>query len=179
MARTNPTRPGTRHLAVLLAVLLAAGLALAGCTADDPADLPEAEAVAVTDAWVKAAEEGMTAAFGALTNSSDCAVTVTAATTAAAARVELHETVASDTGEMVMQEIDGGFVIPAGATLTLEPGASHLMLMGLIAPISAGEDVTVTLTFADGSTLEFTGPAKEFSGANENYEDGAEMAPGH
>ena len=86
--------------------------------------------------------------------------------------VELHETVANDSGEMVMQPKEGGFVIPAGGTLTLEPGANHIMLMGLAKPIVAGDEVSFTLTFADGSTYTFTAPAKDFTGANENYVGG-------
>ncbi len=172
---TRPlVRPGTRPIAALLAVL-----ALAGCTSAGRADLTAAEAVTVADAWVKAADEGMSAAFGTLTNTSDGDVTLVSAMSPAAARVELHETVPGDAGEMVMREVESGFVIPAGTTLTLEPGGNHLMLMGLTAALRAGEDVTVALTFSDGSTLDLTGPAKEYSGANESYEDGGAMGSGH
>jgi copper(I)-binding protein len=46
------------------------------------------------------------------------------------------------------------------------------MLMGLVSPIKAGDEISFTLTFSDGSTFEFTVPAKDFAGANENYEGG-------
>ena len=75
---------------------------------------------------------------------------------------------------MVMREKDGGFVIPAGGKLALEPGANHIMLMGLSGPLTAGSDVTFTLTFSDDSTYEVTAPVKDYSGANENYEGGEE-----
>ncbi|MEZ3160491.1 copper chaperone PCu(A)C [Microbacterium sp. BWT-B31] len=124
----------------------------------------------ISDAWVKAADEGMSAAFGELTNSSDQDVTVTSATSEASSMLELHETVENDAGEMIMRPIEGGFVIPAGGTLHLEPGGNHIMLMDLTAPLAAGDEATFTLTFSDDSTYEFTAPVKDYSGANETYE---------
>lgn len=44
------------------------------------------------------------------------------------------------------------------------------MLMGLTEPIVAGAENTFTLTLSDGSTVEFTVPAKDYSGANESYD---------
>lgn len=123
---------------------------------------------------MKSADEGMSAAFGTLLNSGDDDVTVVSVTSEASDMIELHETVENEAGEMVMREKDGGFVIPAGGKLALEPGANHIMLMGLSGPLTAGSDVTFTLTFSDDSTYEFTAPVKDYSGANENYEGGEE-----
>jgi hypothetical protein len=47
------------------------------------------------------------------------------------------------------------------------------MFMDVTDPIEPGEDVTVTLTFEDGSTMDFDAPARSFSGAEEDYEGGA------
>ena len=158
----------------LAAAVAAAILLLAGCsTPSTPAEAaPAAEAITLTDAWAKSADEGMTAAFGMLANTSDQDVTITSATSPAATMIELHETVDDGTGQMVMREVEGGFVIPAGGMLDLAPGGNHLMFMGLTAPMAAGDEVTITLTFSDGSTTEFTAPVKDYSGANENYEGG-------
>ncbi|WP_084350808.1 copper chaperone PCu(A)C [Millisia brevis] len=134
-----------------------------------------AEAVTLDDAWVKAADAGMSAAFGVLSNSSDADVTVTAAASPASTMLELHQTVTNDAGEMVMTPVEGGFVVPAGGTLALEPGGNHIMLMDLTGPLVAGDEVPVTLTFADGSTAEFTAPVKDYSGANESYEGDSGM----
>ncbi|MCP2267252.1 copper chaperone PCu(A)C [Promicromonospora thailandica] len=166
----------TTRLAGLLAV---ATLTLAGCgaTADaaqDDAASPAGQDVTLADGWVKAADSGMSAAFGELTNAGSRDVTVVSATTPASTALELHETVENETGEMVMREIDGGFVVPAGDTLTLEPGGDHIMLMDLVEPLEAGDEVTFTLTFSDDSTYELTVPVKDYSGANENYVGGDE-----
>ncbi|GGM40776.1 copper chaperone PCu(A)C [Microbacterium saperdae] len=171
---TTSLKPLSR-LGALVAVSL---LALTGCAAtsapSESESAPAGDSITIEDAWVKSAEEGMSAAFGTLTNAGAEDVTVVSAETAASSMVELHETVENEAGEMVMREIEGGFVIPAGGSLLLEPGASHIMLMDLAAPLQAGAEVTVTLTFSDDSTYEFTAPVKDYSGANENYEDGDE-----
>lgn len=158
------------------AVAAAATLALAGCASPAPApatsSAPAGESVSISDAWVKSADSGMSAAFGTLHNDSTADITIVSAETPASSMIELHETVANDAREMVMKQKDGGFVIPAGGEFPLEPGANHIMLMDLSAPLKAGEDTTFTLTFSDGSTYDFTAPVKDYSGANENYEGG-------
>lgn len=183
--RQSKTPYKTMTTARLGSLLAVASLALAGCgaTADASSDdsaAPAGENVTITDGWVKAADSGMSAAFGELTNSGSDDVTVVSATTEASSMIELHETVENETGEAIMREIDGGLVIPAGSTLDLEPGGSHIMLMGLTDSLEAGEEVTFTLTFSDDSTYEFAAPVKDYSGANENYEGGdAEMDMDH
>lgn len=169
---------------ITTALASAALLALAACgnpsTADtasaaDPAAASASTSdadhgpIVVHDAWVKAAESGMSAAFGTLENTSDEAVTVVSASTEASSDVQLHETVTGSGGESTMQEKDGGFTIPAGESLELAPGGNHIMLMGLAQPLEAGAEVPFTLTFSDDSTLDFTAPVKEYSGAQENY----------
>lgn len=165
------TRTRTTRAAGVLAVLAAGMLALAGCGTTDAAP-PAGESMTVTDAWVKAADSGMTAVFGMLENTGGDDVAVVSATTAAAGTTELHETVTDSSGAATMREVDGGFTIGAGERRALEPGADHLMLMGLTGPLAAGEEISVLLEFSDGSTLEFTAPVKDFSGANEDYDGG-------
>lgn len=170
----------TRTNARLGALALVAALALTGCATTPATDTAtEADGVTITDAWVKSAETGMSAAFGELANTGTEDVTVVSATTEASSMIELHETVENDSGEMVMREKDGGFIIPAGGSFMLEPGGNHIMLMDLTAPLVAGDDVTFTLTFADDSTLQFTAPVKDYSGANETYEGDEEMDMGN
>ncbi len=176
------TTTTTGRLFVGVTVLL---LALTGCAgaATGPSDgttttatqAPAAEALSVSDAWVKAADTGMSAAFGTLENSGTTDLTVVSAESEAATMLELHETVANDSGDMVMQQKEAGFVVPAGGSLELAPGGNHIMLMALTAPIKAGDEVTLTLTLSDGSTVDFTAAAKDFSGANETYTDDMKM----
>lgn len=134
-------------------------------------------AVAVVDPWVKASEGPMTAAFATLVNAGDTPVTVVSATTSASDVTELHEVVMVD-GEMQMQPKPGGIVIPAGGEHLLEPGADHIMIMGMTSPIVPGAEVTVTLTLDSGETVTFTAIAKDFAGADEEYH-GGDMDMGH
>lgn len=160
------------------AIALLATLALAGC-AGTPAPAPAAESASFSssDVWVKAADDGMTAGFGELTNTGDTDLTVVSATSPATSSMQLHETVQNENGQMVMREVEGGFVIPAHGSLALAPGGNHLMFMDVTAPLRAGDDTTITLTFSDASTVDITAPVKEFAGANENY-DGGDMDMG-
>ncbi|MFE6996894.1 copper chaperone PCu(A)C [Microbacterium sp. NPDC057659] len=159
------------------ALLAASVLLLTGCAApgtEEPAARTAGETVTIEDAWAKAADEGMTAVFGTLVNKGGDDVTVVSAKTEAAEMTELHETVQGDAGEMTMRPIEGGLALSHDARVALEPGGDHIMLMGLTAPLKAGDEVTVTLTFSDKSTYEFTAPVKDYSGANENYDEGGE-----
>lgn len=164
-----------RKISVLssAAALLIAAPLLSGCTT---ATAPAAElattaeeaqpGVTFIDGWAKAGE-GMTGVFGTLTNPGNTDLVITGAASSAAGMVELHEV----TADGVMQKIQGDVVIPAGGTLELMPGGNHIMLMQLAAPLLAGDDVEVTLSFGDGSSVTVTALVKEFSGANESYED--------
>lgn len=149
-------------------------LTLTACGATEAAPAatagPAAEHLAVTDAWVKAAPDGMTAAFGTVTNTGESAVTVVSVESDAATDLELHETVEGETGEMVMQEVEG-FTLEPGGVLELAPGGDHIMLIGLTGPIRAGDTVDLTLVLDDGSRLALTAPGKDFAGANESYHE--------
>ncbi|GAA1313561.1 hypothetical protein GCM10009591_26300 [Brachybacterium tyrofermentans] len=129
-------------------------------------------AISVTDPWVKAADEGMTAAFGTITNGTDADLVLTAVTTPATDMVQLHETTSDGSGGMSMQEKDGGFPLPAGEDLVLEPGGDHIMLMDLPKPLQPGDTLELTLVFSEGTEHPFTATVKDFSGAQEHYAPG-------
>lgn len=174
-----------KHLtAAVLAAALVPALAACGSGTEDARDdqaptsgssaTTKAAALTVTDPWVKAAPSGMTAAFGTLVNAGSSDVTVVSATTSINETTELHETVENEDGSMAMRPKEGGFVIPAGGSLALEPGGDHLMLMGLSEPVEAGTTVTITLTLGDGTTTEVEATVKAFDGADEKYQNGGE-----
>ena len=158
----------TRRASLAAALLLP----LAACSSDPSAPSSggasdgggtSAEGLTLVDPWVKAAEEGMTSAFGTLTNATGRALQLISASTPSAGMVELHET-------MGMQEKEGGFPIPDGGELVLEPGGDHLMLMDLSAPLRPGDEVELTLQCEDGTELVVTATVKDFAGAQEHYE---------
>ncbi|MEV4713361.1 copper chaperone PCu(A)C [Micromonospora sp. NPDC049374] len=168
-------RPAVLFTGAALIVSLAACGGSSGESSTTPtpsaAATVEAGVLGVRDPWVKAADEGMTAAFATLVNDSDTDVTITGAATAVSP-MELHEMAMAD-GKMVMRAKQGGVVIKARSEYKLEPGGDHLMLMDLAKPLRAGDELTFTLSFADGRTQTFRAVAKPFTGAQESY------APGH
>ncbi|MFV0433010.1 MAG: copper chaperone PCu(A)C [Leucobacter sp.] len=161
----------TAITAVLAAPLLLTGCgSTSGANPSDPAENSTSaseNAVALSDGWAKAGEAGgMTGVFGALRNDTAEDLTIASLESADAESVELHET---EGGEM--REIEGDVSIPAGGSLELAPGADHIMLMGLTRELRAGDEVTVTVHFADGSEAELSALVKDYAGANEEYSD--------
>lgn len=165
-------RRTTTATSVLLALALAAGLA--SCSSGSGGGGDDGVPVVVTDAWAKAtdggAAEAMTGVFGTLVNDSGEDVLVVAASSPAAARVELHTTAMGDDGSMVMTPVEDGFVVPAHGEHALEPGGDHLMLMELTEPLEPGAEVALTLETADGDTVEVVAVARTFAGGQEEYE---------
>lgn len=177
----NTNRLTHRNRLALLAsgALLLAPLTLAGCAQTTPAsdgtaasETAASSAIILADGWAKANADSqmadMTGAFGTITNDGDADIVLESAESDAAGMIELHQT-GSD-GKM--SEVDGGFKIPAGSSFELAPGGNHIMLMGMEKGISAGDEITITLHFSDGSTLDAKFLVKDYSGANENYDDG-------
>ncbi|BCW39061.1 hypothetical protein StoSoilB3_05960 [Arthrobacter sp. StoSoilB3] len=167
-----------RKVIPVVSILAAASLALVGCgqsntpTTTAQSASRSSQPLTVSDTWIKAADSGMSAAFGNIRNTSDKDVTIVSAAAPVATMVELHETVMGPDGTMKMQAKQGGFVIPAKGELKLEPGANHIMLMDLTKPVQAGDQVTFDLKTSDGGSVTFTAQAKDFTGANENYTAG-------
>lgn len=87
------------------------------------------------------------AAFMTLMNHTDQDDRLIAASSDAAARVELHTHKENSDGVMRMMEVKEGFAVPAGGMHALARGGDHVMLMGLTAPMEQGGTVTLTLTF--------------------------------
>ena len=100
--------------------------------------------VKVDDPWVRAtvAPQKVTGAFMQLTAAKP--MKVVAVSSPVAAAVEIHEMKMED-GVMKMRAVDA-LPLPAGQAVALKPGSYHVMLMGLKAPIKAGETVPLTLT---------------------------------
>ena len=137
--------------------------ALSGCQSA-PAELE------VENAWAKAAESGMTAVFADISNPGGEDITMVGGTTDVAQMVELHEV-----ADGVMQQKEGGIVVPANSTISLMPGADHIMIMGLNGPLLAGETITVTIELDNGDTLEVTADVRDYQGANEEYHESGDM----
>jgi copper(I)-binding protein len=124
--------------------LLASGAAVAG-------------PVTVTDAWIRATPPGARTAAAYLTIANGTATdTLLGASTASARAVELHTHVA-DGGLKRMVEL-AELTLAPGQTVRLEPGALHLMLIDILAPLAPGTTVRLSLQFAAAGEVEIEAP---------------------
>ena len=123
------------------------------------------------DGWAKAAESGMSAAFGVVSNPTNKDIVIIGAASPLSSMVQIHEMVMKD-GAMVMQEVTGGLKVPAKGSIELKPGGNHLMFMGIKRPIKPGQIVPMSLLTSDGGRLTVKVLAKNYSAANEQYNPG-------
>ena len=130
---------------ILVVLTLAAALVACG---DEPATSADLE---FTDVWTRqpAAGQPNSAIYGTVTNTGSTDVTITGASVDITDRVELHEVLMED-GLMTMQEREGGFVVPAGGSITLEPGGLHVMVFGIDAETYPTDALDVTFSFDSG-----------------------------
>jgi copper(I)-binding protein len=80
-------------------------------------------------------------------NDGDEADRLLGGTSPVAARIEPHRT-RLVRGQREMTALPDGIVIPPGDAIVLEPGADHLMLIGLREPLIQGRTFPLTLRFA-------------------------------
>jgi copper(I)-binding protein len=71
--------------------------------------------------------------------------------------VEIH-TMEMANDVMTMRPVTGGLEIPAGATVELKPGGTHLMFMMVAEPFKEGGEVSVTLEFEKAGKIDLKLP---------------------
>ncbi len=143
----------------LITFSAAVALLLAACTGG-------ANDLTIDDVWARSTPPGAeTAAFYMHITGGDDDNTLLGATSPVCGMAEIHETTETD-GTMSMAPVQGGIPIPAGETVMLEPGGFHVMCMGLVEPLVAGDEVLVELQFESGerSTVEASVTDDEMSG---------------
>ena len=90
-----------------------------------------------------------------ITNTGDAEDRLIGGTADFAGDVQVHEmAVVNDV--MNMRQLADGLVIPAGETVTLEPGGYHLMFMGMGQALVEGQTATVALEFERTGRVEVT-----------------------
>lgn len=98
------------------------------------------------------------AAFMSVVNAGDTSDRLLSASSNAAKRVELHTHQKVGDGIMKMMEIEDGIDIAAGEEHVLQRGGDHVMLMGLVAPLSQGDEITIVLEFEHAGKIEVIVP---------------------
>ena len=129
----------------------AAVFALLGCR---NRDLERARTFEVHDAWVRADPDTGTVTAGYLrfVNGTDDSVVVSRFASDAARSVELHRSWADSAGIMHMTPENAAHLAPH-ATLVMQPGGYHLMLIGTTRPLGAGQRVRITMRLSSGAIV--------------------------
>jgi copper(I)-binding protein len=151
---THPPTSGdlsmTRNARSLILAALCAGLSSVALGAD----------LMIEDPYARAVPPGQpnSAVFMVLENGSDQDRSIVAAESDVAETVELHTHTTVD-GMMQMRRIDA-IALPAGETVTLQPGGLHVMLIGLKGPLTEGSAVDLTLVLDDGTRMAVSAPVR-------------------
>jgi hypothetical protein len=131
-------RTGRRLAAMRTLVLTGAALAVTAAAGDGPV---------VSHAWARATAPGVDVGAAYMTLEGGAKDDrLIEASSERAAMVHLH-TVEESGGIARMRPVEG-IEVPAGRKVELAPKGMHVMLMGLVTPLVAGETFPITLSFA-------------------------------
>lgn len=110
--------------------------------------------LSVDQVWARATPGGAKtgAVYLTVVNGTGSDDKIVGASTPAAREAQFHTTI-DDNGIMKMRELES-IEIKAGATVTLKPGGTHVMLVGLAKPLKPGDSFPLTLEFEKGGKKE-------------------------
>lgn len=139
-------------MARIFAAMLGAVLCLAGAA---PLHAQN-EAITVENAWARPTPGGARTAAVYLTaiNHGSAADRIVSANTAVADRAEMHVDMME--GDVMYMRRVLGVDVPAGGKAVFAPGKFHIMLIGLKAPLKAGDKVPLTLHLDHGGAIAVT-----------------------
>jgi copper(I)-binding protein len=111
--------------------------------------------IEVKDAWVREVPPAstVTAAYLNIENKGDKADKLTGVSSDIAGKAQIHKTSVDDKGVAKM-EMQKDIEIPAGETVVLEPGGTHIMLIDLKEPVMGKDEVELDLTFENAGEVE-------------------------
>lgn len=128
-----------------------------------PAAVADSDLV-MEDAWVRALPptQRMTAAYLTLHNRGASPLEITGGRAELASSVEIHTTREVE-GYQRMEQL-ASLALPAGASVTLAPGGTHLMLLGLERMPQPGETIELCLVEASGAQFCTRAPVRKSAG---------------
>jgi len=137
-------------------IILLAGLFLVACNSSNQ------DSIVVKDVWGRPSpmSTGNAAFYMAIENKGSAQDALVAASVDICSATELHMSTIDDAGVMSMhqvQQID----IPAGQTVTLEPGGQHVMCIGRQVDLASGDSVPISLSFTQAGTITVEAEIKE------------------
>lgn len=127
-----------------------------------PGIVPGAEHLSIVKPWVAEAPAIVKnhAGYMTIVNRGDTTVHINRISSPQYDRIAIHRSVESN-GMTRMEHVEQ-LQVPPGKTL-LRPGDFHLMLYNAGQALIAGDNVTMTIAFSDGSELEISAPVMKIS----------------
>ncbi|MFD4140925.1 MULTISPECIES: copper chaperone PCu(A)C [unclassified Streptomyces] len=139
-----------RRTPFAVALVMTAGLALAGCSADSGPELK------VSGAFMpQPVGDDMAAGFLTVVNNGGTADKLTSVTSDLSDDITIHTS-----KDQRMQQVKA-FDVPADGSLDLERGGSHIMFMALKQKPEKGQKVSVELHFEKSGPIRVELPVKE------------------
>jgi copper(I)-binding protein len=116
--------------------------------------------IRVADAWARPSigQSKNTAAYMSIFNDGEADDVLERARSPKVETVEMHQTTMTSEGVMQMRKVEGGLPVPAGGSLALSPGGTHLMLLGLKEALNAGDEIVLTLEFTHAGAIDVRVP---------------------
>ena len=125
--------------------------------------------IQVEQPWSRATPAGARtgAVYLTVTNKSHDADRLLGVSSDVADKSQIHEMKVVN-GTMEMREVSTGLPVPAGGSVVLKPGSSHVMLIGLKKPLTAGETIPLTLDFEKAGKVSITVPVRAMGAGHDD-----------
>jgi len=126
-----------------------------------PAKAVTKGSISVSNPWARASagRAANGAVYFTIANKGPSADRLTGVEAAVARKASLHSHTMSG-GIMRMRAVKGGLTVAPGSRLYFAPGGTHVMLMGLKAPLKAGESFPLTLIFQRAGRMTLHVPVR-------------------
>jgi copper(I)-binding protein len=141
----------------ILLTLVIILLLSASCQKDDVRELNSEKSFILSNIWMRPGVENRnSAAFMTITNNTGIDDTLYSVGSDLAKVTELHETFTADDDMTGMRHVEM-LIIPSEATVQLEPGGYHIMLIGLNQSMKKDSAGKLTLHFKIAGRIEVEG----------------------
>lgn len=126
--------------------------------------------VELADVWVRALPptQTNTAAYLTVINRGETGITIVGGSADLAGKVEVHTTREID-GYMRMEQLES-LSVPAGQSVQLAPGGTHLMLLGLARMPLSGDTVRLCLELAAGGKVCTIAEVRKTAGGQQTHD---------
>ncbi len=118
--------------------------------------------IVVKDAWIGKVPPSspVAAAYMTITNEGNADDKLLSVTSSISGSTMIHQTVIDNEGVANMNMVDA-LVIPAGKSVELKPGGTHVMLMDLKEPVTDKDKIELDLKFENAGDIKVEAPVKK------------------